>query len=517
MGKKEDKAEMLKKERIATFKKQMQEMVATSDSSYNAITSTSRTQPVETYSKEQALKIIHSGDPDELRELSLSFFYTSGFYRRMIMYYATILMYSTLLIPKTKDNKKMNDTQEKSYNNALSLIENINPQISFVEFAVKVLVEGAFYGMVSTSMSGEKSVISLPFSYCRSRFKTYEGVDVVEFNVRYFDTIWDHAKRIECLKTYPQEVRNAYNFYKNKGGTNWYRVPVEDGVHFKLHEERPFLSDIIPAVIDFGEYREIEKARDKQELEKLIVQEMPHLNDGELVFEPEEVTEMHRGIVQMLEGTDGADVVTSFGTIKVEDLQSTRSTVTNNLDKIEKSIYAEAGVSKELFASSTSNALNKAIENDTSLMMVLGNQFANWLQFLVNTEYSKNGLKFRVVMLPLTVYNKNDMFKNALQGAQYGYSFLLPMLTFGFSQGDLRDLKVLENEVLKLQDYMIPVMNTNTMASQVEAEAQNKSNTKTEEEARQDAQNNPDNNINNKKDDDKKSDKTIANENAGGQ
>ena len=461
------------------FQKSIGDMIATSVNSYNPVSYTERARLNILYSKEETEAIINSGSSDELRQLSLNFFYTSGFYRRMLIYYATILDYTILTTPHIKSGTKISPQIVNKYDEVMNYIDNLEIKNLFTTFALKVLVEGAYYGLISRSADGkQENILTLPFGYCRSRFKTYEGIDVVEFNLQYFDKIYNKDKRIACLRTFPEEIRKAYNSYKNRATSNWYQIPIEDGIHFNLYEERPFLSDIIPAIVDFNEYRVIEKKKDKQDLQKIIVQEMPHLADGELVFEPEEAAIMHKGITDMMASNASVDVITSFGEISVHDLQSTRSVISDNLEKISNSIYSEAGVSKELFSASNSTSLSRSLENDTALAMFLSRQFVNWLQFVVNNKFKAQNVNFHIDLLPITFFNRNDMYKNSFQGIQYGYSIMLPYLCLGVPQSHIRDLKILENDILKLTDIMKPLESANTQSG---------ADSKTSQQGREDA------------------------------
>jgi hypothetical protein len=481
------------------FQTPIQQMIATNRDSYNSIGSAMRAEYTIPYTKEQALQIIKSGVPEELKELSRTFFYTSGFYRMMVLYFSTILDYATLTIPKVENGQKITSQVTNLYNAAIAYIDNLDPKTLFTNFTIKVLVEGAYYGMLLHNSEGKANIQELPFEYCRSRFKSFDGVDVIEFNLAYFDNIYDKNKKQECLKTYPKEIVRAYWNYKNHNAPQWYLVPAESGIHFCLVEERPFFIDIIPAIIDFGEYRDIEKDKDKQDLQKIIFQEMPHLNDGELVFEPEEVALMHQGIASMFQDRKYTDIITSFGNMKVGDMQTTRSVVTNNLDKISKSIYAEAGVSQEIFSASNSTSLTRSLEKDTALAMYLGQFYTKWLEVVVNNNFKKNNTTFSILLLPISCFNRNEVSKNAFQGIQYGYSILVPYLCLGISQSEVRDLKILENDILKLHKIMKPLESANTQSAAA-----------TKEEGRQKAEENG-KTLDNKKSIEEKSEKTITN------
>ena len=484
------------------FQAPIQEMIATSADAYKSINSSMRAEYTIPYTKEQALEIIKDGSPEQLRELSKTFFYTSGLYRGLVMYYSVILDYATLTIPKIKNGQSITPQVKNLYDSVMEYIDNFNIRALFTNFTIKVLVEGACYGILLRNSEGIENIQFLPYNYCRSRFKNFEGVNIIEFNLAYFDSIYDTTKRIDCIKSFPIEIRKAYNSYKNRRTSQWYMVPAEQSVYFSLLEERPFFIDIIPAIIDFDEYRQIEKDKDKQDLHKIIFQEMPHLNDGELVFEPEEVALMHKGISNMLQNRTGLDIITSFGSMKVGDLQSSRSVITNNLEKISNSIFTEAGVSREIFSASNSTSLARALEKDTAIAMYLGQFYTQWLQYVVNTKFAKNNTTFLILLLPISCFNRFEMAKTAFQGTQYGYSILIPYLCLGIEQSTVKDLKVLENKILDLHTLMKPLQSANTAAA-------------TSEQGRQQAENEG-KNLDNKKDEGQRAEQTIKNRESGG-
>lgn len=484
---------------ISTFKKLADQLIANSESSYEGDSSFKRASDFIEYSKEEAIQIINTGDPEELKNLSLSFFYSSGFYRRFILYYATLLKYTPIIIPHMVGEEKSitEKKYQKKYFSCLEFLNKMNFEKLCQDFTLKVMAEGAFYGIVRESKEAF-SIQFLPFDYCRSRFKNLEGVDIVELNLQYFDQITDKKKREECLKSFPVDVKKAYNSFHNKNTSKWYMLEEGVGVHFSLYEERPFMLNVIPAIIDFDEYREIEKDKDKQELKKILVQKMPITSDGELVFEPEEVEEIHRGVVGMLKRNKDVDVLTSFGEVSLEDMQDTRGVITNNLEKIEKTIYSEAGVSKQVFAADGNLSLEKSIQNDMALMMYLANSYSTWLSYLINHRYRDNKITFSSKILPVSYYNNDEYITKTLNMAQYGFSFLVPSIALGINQSEITDLKKLEIDLLNLDVELVPLQSSHTQSGNVESS----------EDRAKDLENKP----NNEKDDSEKSDRTLQNE-----
>ena len=68
-------------------------------------------------------------------------------------------------------------------------------------------------------------------------------------------------------------------------------------------------SYVIPAAINYDDAVETERERDLEEIRKIIVQKIPHLTDGGLLFEPPEAAEIHKGTVGMMKGNKNVSVL----------------------------------------------------------------------------------------------------------------------------------------------------------------------------------------------------------------
>ena len=53
----------------------------------------------------------------------------------------------------------------------------------------------------------------------------------------------------------------------------------------------------------------------QEEIRKIIVQKIPHLSDGRLLFEPDEDLEIHTGTVGMLKGNKNVSVMTTYADV----------------------------------------------------------------------------------------------------------------------------------------------------------------------------------------------------------
>jgi len=86
----------------------------------------------------------------------------------------------------------------------------------------------------------------------------------------------------------------------------------------------------------------------------------------------------------MLQKAIGIDVLTTFADVDVADMSDRSNTSqTDDLERVERSIYNEAGVSQMQFNSDTNTALNNSILNDEANMYNLLQQFESFLNVLL--------------------------------------------------------------------------------------------------------------------------------------
>lgn len=449
---------------LTSFKKATQDMVNLNNSSYLEYLLDRRKRVyLKDYTPEEIQRIINSGSSVEQQKLSRNYFYKDGFYKRIILYYASILKNTGLLIqsPRFKTNLSKNAILKK-YNGALDFVEHINLSVLAPDIYMKVMRDGAYYAVKQYDDNGNLILLELPSLYCSSKYKSLQGKDIIDFDLTYFDMITDKRTKNELLtKAYPREFLKAYNQYKKGNETNLYSIPTDISVYLSFSEDsRPFFMNIIQATIDYDEAIQNHKEKDIEEIKKIIINEIPHLNDGQLLFEPDEAAEMHEGICNMVSGDSNIDVITSYGNVEVVSSNTIDGTTKTSLDVMIDNIYSRAGVSKQLFASSGTSTLEKSVENDISLMMLLANKLALVITEAVNEVWGSRDLSFKYMILPVSLYNEKDYITSAYKLAGSGYSYLLPALAQGFSQRDFLNLKQLENEIIGLADIMVPLQSS---------------------------------------------------------
>ena len=217
--------------------------------------------------------------------------------------------------------------------------------------------------------------------------------------------------------------------------------------------------------MDYDEAVDINRERDLEEIRKIIVQKIPHLTDGALLFEPDEALEMHAGAVGMMKGNKNISVLTTYADVDAV-VSKTSSEATNTaLEKSLQNVYSRASVSGQLFAPTGSQALSISITNDMSLMMILANKYSHFVTYIINFLFANSNINFKYSILPVSWYNVSQYITDTLKLAQSGYSYLLPAIAAGLSQKDLINVKKLENDALDLSTLLIPLASSYTQSS----------------------------------------------------
>ena len=441
--------------------------------------------------EDRILQAIAKNDVAYLREVSDFFFRASGIYYGLIRYLSNIYLYDWFLVPHIHDKEDLEKEKnakklKEQYHLAVERLENFETKKVFPEITQKVLLQGVYYGYKIKSNNNSYYLQELPPNYCRHVWDV-GNLPVVEFNVKFFDdTFRDDYTRQAVLKAFPDEIRKGYEAYHRDKQTkqlkigdlpatsNWCALDPHNTVRFTLNgkEYPPFIT-VIPHLLDLDEAQDLDKKRTAQRLLKIIIQKLPLDKNGEMLFDEEEGRDIHNNALGMI-GKDtsaaGAKVLTTFADVEVESLadSSVAASQTDDLERFERQVYNETGLSQLLFNTSGSAALEKSILNDEATMRGLKNQYQVFLNTLLE-DFNKNKLKchFSVDILNTTIYNYKELAKMYKEQMQVGFSKLLPQIAMGHSQGAILATAYFENDLLDLINVFIPPLMSSTMNADI--------------------------------------------------
>ena len=248
----------------------------------------------------------------------------------------------------------------------------------------------------------------------------------------------------------------------------WFLLDVECAIKFNLNKnDFPLFISVIPKLLDLEDAQDLDKKKMAQQLLRLVIQEMPLDKNFDPVFDIPEIQAFHNNAVEMVGDGTGISVLTTLADVSVEDL-SDNSTISgaDQLAKIERGVYNEAGVSQLQFNADGNIALEKSIANDEASMSDLVYQFEEFLNDRL-TPYNKGShrLVYTVKMLPTTIYNYKDLSKLFKEQTTVGFSKLLPQVALGLSQSVVIATAFFENDMLNLDEVFVPPMSSNTMGA----------------------------------------------------
>ena len=263
---------------------------------------------------------------------------------------------------------------------------------------------------------------------------------------------------------------------------------------------------VVPAILDLEDAKQLDRDKMAQQLLRIIIQKMPIDKNGDLIFDVAEANMLHNNAVKMVGDAIGVDVLTTFADVEVADL-SDKSNVSSvdALERVERTVYNEAGVSQKQFNTDGQTALDKSIANDEATMTDLLLQFKEYAQRLLSPfNKSSKRLKYVVGVLPTTIYNYKDLAKTYKEQTQLGFSKLLPQVALGHSQAEVLATAIFENEIMALNDLFIPPQMSSTMSG-------NKASSNSSDKTPEGKQTDQEGGGRPEKPDDEKSEKTLRN------
>lgn len=444
-------------------------------------------------SKTAVLKAINDGDVKEMREISNFFYKTSGIYARLCRYMAYLYKYDWFITPYIGECQGLLDTdsgiadtstgESRNLKERKKIFSNFFKVLKFFDefevkrlcgkIALKVIRHGCYYGYL-ISQNNKVVIQQLLPNYCRSRFEI-NNRPAVQFNMKFFDDFYkDTEQRIRVLNLFPPQFKKGYEAYKKgklpptfKGDTaGWWLLDYRSVIKFNLNEgDYPPFMAVIPYIIDLDAAQDLDKQRMAQKLLKIIIQKMPIDKNGDLVFDIDEAQALHNNAVNMLGRAIGIDVLTTFAEVDVADMadRGNQSNI-DELEKVERTVYNEAGVSQMQFNSDSNTALTNSILNDEASMYDLLLQFESFMNLLLEPfNKSPKRCYYKAQFLNTTIYNYKEVSKLYKEQMQVGLSKMLPQVALGQTQSSILATAYFENDVLDLVRVFIPPLMSSTM------------------------------------------------------
>ena len=411
-------------------------------------------------------------------------------YQRIIMYYATLFLnyYYVSPVDLTSTGRTVNKKKlEKEYNDTLTFLdEDINVEDFTLHSLIDILVDGRvfyYYDFINVDGKLYFQMCKLPSDYCKIIGNAKNGqMPIFELDISFIDqviasiaTIDSGITREDVLKQYPRGLRTAYNRWKNNAERKLLVTPVH-GIGFTTYNEMPPFAGVLRQVVRTRKFEEVRDNYIEDSLQKILFQHIKIDSNGDPEIDLALAAEFHANLKKITKGMERVNALTSLADVSVLDLSDTsRENDLDFIDKFEEKMYNEAGVPQAIFNGETAGVLEFSARKDESFIWGIMEKISIWLSFICNAEIGARGKRtynFVVSYLPISYRNREKMMDTYLKNAQYGYSKIIPQIAVGVKQRHFESLLYLENDLLKLDKRLVPLMSSHTMSGKSGTAAQ---------------------------------------------
>ena len=425
------------------------------------------------YTKEQLVSYLENpaNYEKQLRQMSNYLFNISNYYRRLIQYFAYMSTFSYILIPCSVDySKKVNDKKFRTaYYTALNECEKMNIRHEFTKALVVAYRDDVYYGY-AWETDNSFAFQQLEADYCKIS-SIEDGVYNVAFNFSYFDTY------PEKLTNFPAEFTTMYNQYKGNSQTfKWQELSSENAICLKVNEHSyipipPFVS-LFSALADIEDYRAITKNASETNNYKALALEIPVDDEGTFLIDYDLCKDFYTQMCSVLPANIGA-IMTPMKISSWDFEKSGALADTNDVEKAEGSMWAQAGVNKILFGGGddpSSSTLGLSTINDQMIVFAMMRQIERWVNRKL--KQMSGSVRFKIKILDVTHFNKKEMHDQYVKDGTYGLPVRTSiMATNGYTPNDVENMMYLENVFMNYSEREVPLKSSNVQSGDSSKEA----------------------------------------------
>lgn len=397
----------------------------------------------------------------ELRNASNYLYEVSTHYRRLINYFASLLTLDYVITPYKLNPSKVNSKSfETSYYKASAYLQNMNIKHEMLRILTIAYREDVFYGYIH---EGKDSyyIQKLDPDYCKIT-GVVDSCFIYSFDFSYFDS---HKTDLE---NFGSEFQSKYSVYEKDRNLKWQQLEYDSEFCIKVTES-VYTSPIIPfaGVLDYIyqilDYIDLQETREELENYKIIGLKIPMDEDGNIQIDLDLARDFYSQLCNVLPPSVGAFLTPmEFKDVSFDRSNAADSDLTNTATK---NFWNSAGISAILFGDTqTAQSLKISIKADIAYAMTVGRQLERNINRLLKSL--SGTYKFQIVLLPVTVYNQEEMNSLYLKNAQYGVPCKsMIAATAGQTPSEMIGLNYLENTFLNLTETWKPLQSSYTQSS----------------------------------------------------
>lgn len=399
----------------------------------------------------------------------------NGVYADIIQYYTNMPLYRYTVIPvQTKQKDKVVDEAKykKVYDQMVAIVDGLSMEVIFP----KILQFGMIYGIVYLYAARDKNsetveTFMLPFEYCRKGFATNFGTETIVFDFRFFD---DMRNRIhtalglritdeELLSLFPIELIEGYLKFKEDPLMRYQQLDPNRGaaISFSFNSMPPKIFANF-GIIDYESIKSVEIQRSASLLDKIVVHQIPHTPDGNLIFEVEEATAIHGAMASAVSSIKGLKVLTTFGDTKLLELQKEDKMGEHGVwNQAYENLFYNVGMNPSIFTSDRKEAMKASLQKDAAFIFKQLDLIVNFYNLVINNLYNFTPFESRINLLRITNFDEIEKMDAYMKNASFGMGKLEALVATGVKQSEIADKAALEKH-LKLDKILVPLQSAYT-------------------------------------------------------
>lgn len=408
---------------------------------------------------------------EKLREISQLLYAKSPQYQRLIKYFSGMSLFAHVITP-IKEIKKINEKKVlKQYVEIgeLAKLMSLNHEMSKV--LQVAFSEDVFYGYIHRT---KKDFYIQKIDASIAKITSVEdGIFNFSIDMNYFNS------KPERVKSWSSEIQAKFAQWKQMKEKNpkisqWVELDAKNTICIKINEEMleifPPFAGSFDAIFDIEGFKQLRK--DKEELGNymLLAQELPMRKDSEnnndFMIDRDMMMFFHNMAVDTV--PDNVGVVTS--PMKIEPITFDKDRAdADGVAKAERDFWSGNGTSQLLFNAdkSTSQGLLMSIKTDEEIVFTVMTQIERWINRYLKFEFSD--LIYNIRILPVTHFNRKDMFGMYLQAGQFGVPVKSHLsATVGLDPIEMMNMAHLENVLLKMHEEFIPLQSSHTQNGEMD-------------------------------------------------
>lgn len=409
------------------------------------------------YDKDTILSWLQNPTANEknLRDASNYLYLSSMQYQRLISYYAGLPTGAYVITPLNYNGKPTNNASYlKQYYKVSSAFELMDVPELIRSILLVTLREGIFYG-VRWSDRASMFTQKIDPDYCKI---THMSNGSLLYSV-------DMSKLQGKLEYYPAEFTTMYNEYLSSG-EKMQLVPPNISICIKadtsiLDFSVPPFAAVMPSLYTIANVEALKETADELKNYKMITGKVPTDSRGA----PLMGWDVYKKYYTQLANAIGDSVGLAVTPFDLNSFSFEQKAGTSDVDEISKAIgnfWSTAGTSGLLhgMANDTAGVTKLAIKNDETYIFGIVKQIEKVLNRYLRTNFSSTA-KFKVTILPITVFNQGDFIKYYKESAAFGIGKSHYAAALNIPQTDIAGLSYLEKEAVPFEE-LTPLKSTYT-------------------------------------------------------